>query len=61
MKYRYRANDSVEWVYKFEVLDKFDEPDEAKRFDEMLLKQDLLQNQLGVEVEVLWIKTTPII
>ena len=61
MKYRCRANDSTEWVYKFEVLDKFDEPDEIKRFNEMLLKRDLLQNQLGVEVEVLWIKTTPII
>ena len=55
MKYRTPNNQ-----YKFEVLDKFDEPDEVKRFDKMLEKSKQLKEENKL-VEQLWIKNTVIV
>lgn len=55
MKYKLHGN------YQFHVLDKFVEPDEAKRLDLMMIFSDMLQQQHGEDYEQLWIKNTPII
>lgn len=48
---------SPDGVYDFKCLDRFNEPDEAKRLDQMIQ----LQNELVTQgYEVLWIKTLPI-
>lgn len=55
MKYRTHSGQ-----YKFEVMDRWDVPDEADRLDKMIA----LGNQyllIGKAVEILWIKNTVII
>ena len=58
MKYSYRDGDKR--VYAFEVMDKFDEPDEALRLDKMIKKADDLSQEL-VDFNQLWIKNSVII
>ena len=55
MKYRTPNNE-----YKFEVLDKFNESDEAKRLDLMIQKSKQLEKD-GKLAEQLWIKNTIIV
>lgn len=55
MKYKTPNNE-----YKFEVMDKFNEPDEAVRLDKMLALSRELEAE-GELSECLWIKNTPII
>lgn len=55
MKYKTTSGE-----YKFEVLDRFNEPDEAKRLDQMILLSEKLRKQ-GILEKQLWIKNTPII
>lgn len=52
MKYKSPSGD-----YDFECLDKWNEPDEVKRLDLMLLEKERL---LAKGYDVLWIKTVPI-
>ena len=57
---KYRLGNS----YYFEVLDKYDEPDEAIRLDEMITKSFDLARQAhkeGIDYEQLWIKSTVIV
>ena len=58
MKYKYRKGDKV--VYAFEVMDKFDEPDEVERLDLMMLKSAALARSLP-DYEQLWVKNTVIV
>lgn len=55
MKYKTPNNE-----YKFEVMDKFDEPDEVIRLDKMLALSRKLDAE-GKLSECLWIKNTPVI
>lgn len=53
MKYRIGSR------YEFVVTDRFDEPDEAKRLDNMIaLSEDMSRIHRG-SFEQLWIKTVP--
>ena len=48
-------------VFKFHVMDKFDEPDEAKRLDKMIEYAANLAELYNPDVyEELWIKICPI-
>lgn len=58
LKYSFSENGQVK--YAFEVLDKFDEPDEAKRLDLMIKKSKDLEATLK-DYKQLWIKNTVIV
>lgn len=45
-------------LYKYEVMDKFDCPDEVERLDKMILRSKQLEKEGN---EILWIKNTVII
>lgn len=48
--------------YQFYVLDKFDEPDEAKRLDRAIEHSNNLRDlaeREGLEYKQIWIKTVP--
>lgn len=50
----------LEDSYEFRVMDKFVEPDEAKRLDKMINESKSLSEVFGEDYEELWIKTCPI-
>lgn len=54
LKYKLDGN------YHFHVMDKFIEPDEPKRLDEMIYFASTLALEYGERYEELWIKTCPI-
>lgn len=54
LKYKLDGN------YMFHVMDKFTEPDEPKRLDEMIYFASTLALEYGERYEELWIKTCPI-
>ena len=54
LKYKLDGN------YQFYVMDKFIEPDEPRRLDEMIYFSKTLADQYGDRYEELWIKTCPI-
>lgn len=54
LKYKLDGN------YQFHVMDKFTEPDEPKRLDEMIYFASTLAAEYGERYEELWIKTCPI-
>ncbi len=58
LKYSFSENDRTK--YAFEILDKFDEPDEAKRLDLMIKKSKDLESTLK-DYRQLWIKNTVIV
>lgn len=47
-------------VYNFQVMDKFNEPDEAKRLDKMIEYSRTMESVHGKEYQQLWIKTLPL-
>jgi len=47
-------------AFRYHVMDKFDEPDEAKRLDRMIAYAATLAELNGDKYEELWIKTCPI-
>lgn len=53
---KYRIGDK----YSFLVLDKFNEPNETKRFDMMMEKHREMMSKY-TDYDMLWIKTTPIV
>jgi len=57
---KYSFNENGQTRYAFEVLDKFDEPDEAKRLDLMIKKSKDLESTLK-DYKQLWIKNTVIV
>lgn len=58
LKYSFSENNQIK--YAFEVLDKFDEPNEAKRLDLMIKKSKDLETTLK-DYRQLWIKNTVIV
>lgn len=58
LKYSFSENGQIK--YAFKVLDKFDEPDEAKRLDLMIKKSKDLEAVLK-DYKQLWIKNTVIV
>lgn len=51
---------STDGEYKFEVMDKFNEPDEVKRLEKMIFLSAKLKKE-GKLKKQLWIKTVPTI